>query len=72
LSCVNRTGAVGAGASPAFIAVTSGDNTNIVGARIAKEYYRVPHVIARLYDPRRADISHDLGRTTLASVAWPG
>lgn len=54
----------------AFIAVTSGDNTNIVGARIAKENYRVPYVIARIYDPRRADIYRDLGITTVASVRW--
>lgn len=54
----------------AFIAVTPGDNTNIVGARIAKEYYRVPNVIARIYDPRRADIYHDLGIATVASVRW--
>jgi 2-polyprenyl-6-methoxyphenol hydroxylase-like FAD-dependent oxidoreductase len=39
----------------AFVAVTSGDNTNLVGARIAKEHYRVPEVIARIYDPRRAE-----------------
>lgn len=54
----------------AFVAVTSGDNTNIVGARIAKEDYRVPHVIARIYDPRRADIYADLGIPTVASVSW--
>lgn len=54
----------------AFVAVTSGDNTNIVGARIAKEDYRVPLVVARIYDPRRADIYHDLGITTVASVRW--
>lgn len=54
----------------AFIAVTSGDNTNIVGARIAKEDYHVPHVVARIYDPRRADIYHDLGIPTVASVRW--
>lgn len=54
----------------AFIAVTSGDNTNIVGARIAKEDYRVPRVIARIYDPRRADIYADLGIPTVASVTW--
>jgi trk system potassium uptake protein TrkA len=54
----------------AFVAVTSGDNTNIVGARIAKEDYRVPHVIARIYDPRRADIYADLGIPTVASVRW--
>ena len=54
----------------AFVAVTSGDNTNIVGARIAKEDYRVPHVVARIYDPRRADIYSDLGVVTVASVRW--
>lgn len=54
----------------AFIAVTSGDNTNIVGARIAKEDFRVPQVIARIYDPRRADIYQELGITTVASVRW--
>lgn len=53
-----------------FIAVTSGDNTNIVGARIAKEDYRVPRVIARIYDPRRADIYQRLGIPTVASVSW--
>jgi trk system potassium uptake protein len=54
----------------AFVAVTSGDNTNIVGARIAKEDYRVPQVIARIYDPRRADIYQQLGIPTVASVRW--
>jgi trk system potassium uptake protein TrkA len=54
----------------AFVAVASGDNTNIVGARIAKEDYRVPHVVARIYDPRRADIYSDLGVVTVASVRW--
>jgi trk system potassium uptake protein TrkA len=54
----------------AFVAVTSGDNTNIVGARTAKEVYRVPQVIARIYDPRRADIYRDLGIPTVASVRW--
>jgi trk system potassium uptake protein TrkA len=60
----------GIAAADAFIAVTSGDNTNIVGARIAKEDYRVPQVIARIYDPRRADIYRDLGIPTVASVRW--
>lgn len=54
----------------AFVAVTSGDNSNIVAARTAKEYYRVPIVIARIYDPRRADIYRDLGIPTVASVRW--
>jgi trk system potassium uptake protein len=54
----------------AFIAVTSGDNSNIVGARTARDFYRVPKVVARIYDPRRADIYRDLGITTVASVRW--
>jgi len=54
----------------AFIAVTSGDNTNIVGARVARDYYRVPKVAARIYDPRRADIYRDLGIPTVATVRW--
>ena len=53
-----------------FAAVTSGDNSNIVAARTAKEYYRVPRVIARIYDPRRAEIYRGLGISTLASVTW--
>jgi trk/ktr system potassium uptake protein len=54
----------------AFIAVTNGDNSNIVAARVAKEFYRVPKVIARIYDPRRADIYRRLGIPTVATVAW--
>jgi len=53
-----------------FAAVTSGDNSNIVAARIAKNYYRVPNVIARIYDPRRAEIYRTLGINTVASVTW--
>ncbi|MET9132936.1 potassium channel family protein [Streptomyces antibioticus] len=54
----------------AFVAVTSGDNSNIVSARTAKDVYRVPVVLARIYDPRRADIYRDLGIPTIASVRW--
>jgi trk system potassium uptake protein len=53
-----------------FTAVTSGDNSNIVAARTAKEYFRVPRVIARIYDPRRAEIYRGLGISTIASVSW--
>lgn len=53
-----------------FAAVTSGDNSNIVAARTAKEYFRVPRVIARIYDPRRAEIYRGLGISTIASVTW--
>jgi len=55
-----------------FAAVTSGDNSNIVAARTAKEHYRVPRVIARIYDPRRAEIYRGLGIATIASVTWTG
>ncbi|KRD19482.1 MULTISPECIES: potassium channel family protein [unclassified Streptomyces] len=54
----------------AFVAVTSGDNSNIVSARTARETYRVPIVLARIYDPRRADIYRELGIPTIASVRW--
>ncbi len=54
----------------AFVAVTSGDNSNAVAARTAREEYHVPTVIARIYDPRRADIYRDLGIPTVASVRW--
>ncbi len=54
----------------AFIAVSSGDNSNILSARVAREYYHVPHVIARIYDPRRAEIYERLNIPTVASVRW--
>jgi trk system potassium uptake protein len=53
-----------------FVAVASGDNSNIVAARTAREHYRVPRVIARIYDPRRAEIYRGLGISTIASVTW--
>lgn len=58
------------GQADAFIAVTSGDNSNIVGARVARDEFRVPKVVARIYDPRRADIYRDLGIPTVATVRW--
>ncbi|MFP5352791.1 MAG: potassium channel family protein [Actinomycetota bacterium] len=54
----------------AFAAVTSGDNSNILSARVAKDHYRVPHVVARIYDPRRAQIYQRLGIQTVATVRW--
>jgi trk/ktr system potassium uptake protein len=54
----------------AFAAVTSGDNSNIVSARIARERYRISHVVARIYDPRRAQIYQRLGIQTVATVRW--
>ncbi|WP_460072877.1 potassium channel family protein [Streptomyces sp. YKOK-I1] len=63
-------GSAGIEHADAFVAVTSGDNSNIVSARTAKDVYRVPVVLARIYDPRRADIYRDLGIPTIASVRW--
>lgn len=54
----------------AFAAVTSGDNSNIVSARVAKEHFKVPQVVARIYDPRRAQIYQRLGIQTVATVRW--
>ena len=54
----------------AFVAVSSGDNSNIVSARVAREHYHVPKVIARIYDPRRAEIYERLDIPTIASVKW--
>ncbi|MHB8189613.1 MAG: potassium channel family protein [Ferrimicrobium sp.] len=54
----------------ALAAVTSGDNSNILTARIARERFEVPHVVARIYDPRRAIIYQRLGIQTVATVTW--
>jgi trk system potassium uptake protein TrkA len=54
----------------AVAAVTNGDNSNILTARIARETYDVAHVVARIYDPRRAVIYRQLGIATVAAVAW--
>lgn len=61
-----------AGITPncAVAAVTSGDNSNILIARVARETFGVQHVVARIYDPRRASIYERLGIATVASVAW--
>lgn len=54
----------------AFIAVSNGDNSNIVSARIAREHYKVPRVVARIYDPKRAEIYERLNIPTVATVRW--
>lgn len=54
----------------AFAAVSSGDNSNILAARVARETYGVERVVARIYDPRRAEIYQRLGIPTVATVAW--
>jgi len=54
----------------ALAAVTGGDNSNILTARIARETYEVERVVARIQDPRRAIIYQRLGIPTVAAVAW--
>ncbi len=60
----------GAKEAEALAAVTSGDNTNILTVRIARENYGIPRVVARIYDPRRAEIYQRLGIPTVATVPW--
>ena len=54
----------------AFAAVTSGDNSNIMSARVARETFGIDRVVARIYDPRRAVIYQRLGIPTVATVSW--
>jgi trk system potassium uptake protein TrkA len=54
----------------AVAAVTSGDNSNILTARIARENFAIERVVARIYDPRRALIYQRLGIPTVATVSW--
>ncbi|GAA1232780.1 TrkA family potassium uptake protein [Kitasatospora nipponensis] len=54
----------------AFAAVSSGDNSNIIAARVARENFGVQHVAARIYDPRRAEVYQRLGIPTVATVRW--
>ena len=56
--------------SDALAALTSGDNANIVTARIARTIFRVPKVVARVYDPRRAEVYARLGLQTVSTTAW--
>jgi trk system potassium uptake protein TrkA len=54
----------------AFVSASQSDNANIVAARIARNIFHVPRVVARLYDPRRAEIYQRLGLTTISSTNW--
>jgi trk system potassium uptake protein len=60
----------GAKHATGLAAVTSGDNSNILCARIARETYEIPNVVARIYDPRRAEVFQRLGIPTVPTVAW--
>jgi trk system potassium uptake protein len=54
----------------AFAAVSSGDNSNIISARVARESFGIDRVAARIYDPRRAEVYQRLGIPTVATVRW--
>lgn len=62
--------AAGIEKAEAVVAVTSGDNSNVVIARTAREAYEVEHVVARIYDPARARIYERLGIRTVATSRW--
>lgn len=54
----------------AFAAVSDGDNSNILAARVVRETFGIEKVVARIYDPRRAEIYQRLGIPTVATVRW--
>lgn len=54
----------------AFAAVSSGDNSNIIAARLARETFGLENVVARIYDPKRAEVYQRLGIPTVATVRW--
>lgn len=54
----------------AFAAVSSGDNSNIIAARVARETFGIQQVVARIYDPGRAEVYQRLGIPTVATVKW--
>jgi trk system potassium uptake protein TrkA len=62
--------AAGIEGADAFAAVSSGDNSNIIAARVARETFGVDHVVARIYDARRAEVYERLGIPTIATVPW--
>lgn len=66
----DRLEQAGIGEARALAAVTNGDNSNILVARIARETYGIEKVVARIYDPRRAAIYERLGIATIATVQW--
>ncbi len=62
--------AAGIGNAGAFAAVSSGDNSNIISARVARETFGIDNVVARIYDPGRAEVYQRLGIPTVATVRW--
>jgi trk system potassium uptake protein TrkA len=62
--------AAGVERADAFAAVSSGDNSNIISARLARETFGVSRVVARIYDSRRAQVYERLGIPTVATIRW--
>jgi trk system potassium uptake protein TrkA len=60
----------GVDAAGAFAAVSSGDNSNIIAARVARETFGVQHVVARIYDSKRAEVYERMGIPSVATVPW--
>jgi len=56
--------------SDAFAAATSSDNANVIAARIARDIFRVPNIVARIYNPNRREVYERLGLQTVASSSW--
>lgn len=54
----------------AFVAVTNGDNTNMMSAQVAREIFGVKRVICRVYDPLRGELYRTLGLETICSTTW--
>jgi trk system potassium uptake protein TrkA len=57
-------------AADAFAATTSSDNANIIAAKIARDIFHVPNVVARIYNPKRREVYERLGLQTVASSTW--
>ncbi len=62
--------AAGVERAEAFAAVSSGDNSNIISARVARETFSITRVVARIYDAKRAAVYERLGIPTVATVPW--
>src|SRR5688572_25628364 len=62
--------AAGISRAAGFAAVSSGDNSNIISARVAREQFGITNVVARIYDPGRAEVYERLGIPTVATVTW--
>jgi trk system potassium uptake protein len=62
--------AAGIERADAFAAVSSGDNSNIISARLARETFGVSRVVARIYDQKRAQVYERLGIPTVATIRW--